>query len=293
MLNNRWTRSRIIWSYLFILPAFLFFVVFRLYPLVHVFVLSFQKWDINGSEWVGLKNYEQVFKSLLFEQAFWHTVLYTGIVVVFWVVSAFLVALYLQHFKPFFRNFFRGLYYLPQIAGVVVLSLTWAWIFEPQIGLFNRMITTFGGAPVLWLQNPDIALWSIILSSVLVIPGSGVILYSAAFAALPKMYEESASLDGANCFQKIRYVFLPLLQPITLYLMVIYTIAGFQVFERVYIMTGGGPVNATTTLVQLIYLTAFRDAGYGYAAAQAVVLFVIVLVITILYFRLLRIEFRY
>ncbi|MAT42931.1 MAG: ABC transporter permease [Anaerolineaceae bacterium] len=292
-MKLHWKKSQLIWSYFFILPAFFFFIVFRLYPLLHVFVLSFQKWDIQGAKWIGFKNYEHLLNSQLFGMAFWHTLLYTVLVVSFWMASAFGIAFLLQSFHQKIKNLFRGLYYLPHVTGVVVLSLTWAWIYEPQIGLFNHVIKWAGGQPVMWLQDPNLALWSIILSSILVIPGSGVILYSAAFAALPTAFEEAAELDGANRWQKIFFVFLPLLKPTTLYLLVIYTIAGFQVFDRVYLMTGGGPVNATTTLMQLIYLTAFRDANYGLASAQSAILFFAVCSVTFLTFRLLRVDFTY
>jgi len=146
---------------------------------------------------------------------------------------------------------------------------------------------------VLWLQNPDIALWSIVLSTVLIVPGSGVVLYSAAMGAIPREYYEAAEVEGANAFQKLRHITFPLLKPTTLYLMVIYTIAGFQIFERVYIMTGGGPINATMTIVQLIYQTAFSDFNYGRASAEALILFLIIATFSFVQFKFLSTDVEY
>ena len=146
---------------------------------------------------------------------------------------------------------------------------------------------------MLWLQNPDIALWSIVLSTVLVVPGTGVVLYSASIGAIPRDLYEAAEVEGANGFQKWVSITIPLLKPTTLYLMVIYTIAGFQIFERVYIMTGGGPINRTTTIVQLIYMTAFSDFNFGRASAQALILFAIIATISFVQFKFLSTDVEY
>jgi multiple sugar transport system permease protein len=143
------------------------------------------------------------------------------------------------------------------------------------------------------LQDPRIALWSVVLSTIAVVPGTGVVLYSAALGAIPTEYYEAAAIDGATPLDKLRHITFPLLRPTTLYLVVIYTIAGFQIFERVYVMTGGGPVNATMTLVQLIYRTAFNDFNFGRASAEALVLFAIVAFFAFAQFRLLRSDFEY
>jgi multiple sugar transport system permease protein len=175
----------------------------------------------------------------------------------------------------------------------VVISLVWIWIFEPQFGFFNYLLSLVDVEPVRWLQNPRLALWSIVLSTVLIVPGSGVVIYSAAIGAIPRDYYEAAEVEGANGLQRLLFITLPLLNPTTLYLMVIYTIAGFQIFERVYIMTGGGPINRTTTIVQLIYQTAFSDFNFGRASAQGLILFAIVATFSIIQFRALSADVEY
>jgi multiple sugar transport system permease protein len=169
----------------------------------------------------------------------------------------------------------------------------WIWIFEPEYGFFNFLLTLVGLPKVLWLQNPDIALWSIVISTVLIVPGSGVVLYSAAMGSVPRDYYEVADVEGASALQKLIHITFPLLKPTTLYLTVIYTIAGFQIFERVYIMTGGGPINSTMTIVQLIFQTAFNDFNFGRASAEALILFAIIATVSFVQFRFLSTDVEY
>jgi multiple sugar transport system permease protein len=182
---------------------------------------------------------------------------------------------------------------LPNVISIVIISFVWIWIFEPDYGFFNFLLGLVGIPRVLWLQNPDLALWSIVLSTILIVPGTGVVLYSAAIGAIPRELYEAAEVEGANAVQKWFSITIPLLKPTTLYLMVIYTIAGFQIFERVYIMTGGGPINSTTTIVQLIYQTAFSDFNYGRASAEALILFAIIATFSFIQFRFLSSDVEY
>lgn len=278
-----WNRHK--WSYFFIFPSTLLFVIFILLPLFQAFLLSFQDVGLRRSEWVGLENFSFLFTSSLFHKSLGNTLLYAFFVVTCWTTSSFVVAVLLQPFNDRVRAVFRGAFYLPYVTSVVVLSLVWLWIFQPDFGFLNYFLGLLGIPKVLWLQRPETALWSIILSTVLIVPGTGVVIYSAALGAIPPEYYDAAEVEGANAFDRLRYITFPLLKPTTLYLVVIYTIAGFQIFERVYIMTGGGPVNSTMTLVQLIYRTAFADFNYGRASAIALVLFAIIAVFSFVQFR--------
>jgi multiple sugar transport system permease protein len=191
------------------------------------------------------------------------------------------------------QSLFRGAFYLPYVTSIIVISLVWIYIFQPEYGFLNWLLGLFGIPRVLWLQDPNIALWSLILSTILVVPGTGVVLYSASIGSIPRELYEAAEVEGASAVQKWWRITVPLLKPTTLYLMVIYTIAGFQVFERVYIMTGGGPINRTTTIVQLIYMTAFSDFNFGRASAQALVLFAIIAIFSFVQFRFLSTDVEY
>jgi multiple sugar transport system permease protein len=286
-----WNRYK--WSYFFIAPSMILFSVFILYPMIQAFLMAFQKVDLRGSTWVGLGNFIDLSQSKLFWLTMRHTVTYAVFVVIAWITSSLVVASLIQPLPAKVQSFFRAAFYLPYVSSIVVISLVWLWIFQPDLGFFNYFLSVIGLPKVLWLQSPKIALWAIVLSTVLVVPGTGVVMYSAAMGSVPTEYYEAAEVEGANALQKLIHITFPLLKPTTLYLMVIYTIAGFQIFERVYIMTGGGPINSTMTIVQLIYLTAFSDFNFGRASAQSLVLFAIIVIFSILQFRFLSSDVEY
>jgi multiple sugar transport system permease protein len=290
-ITRFWHRYK--WSYFFIAPSMILFFLFIGYPVLRAVVLAFQKVTLRSTEWAGLKNFVDVFSSRLFLDSMWHTFVYALFVVAAWIISSLAVAALLQPFSNRVQSLFRGAFYLPYVTSIIVISLVWIYIFQPEYGFFNWLLSLFGLPRVLWLQNPNIALWSLILSTILIIPGTGVVLYSASIGSIPRELYEAAEVEGANAVQKWWSITVPLLKPTTLYLMVIYTIAGFQVFERVYIMTGGGPINRTTTIVQLIYMTAFSDFNFGRASAQALVLFAIIATISFVQFRFLSTDVEY
>lgn len=269
------------------------FLTFVAYPMVQAFLLSFQKVSFRKTEWVGFDNFQFLLTSSLFQKSLVNTFIYAFFVVIFWTLTSLVVAVLLQPFHNRIQVFYRGAFYLPYVTSIIVTALVWLWIFQPDYGVLNYLLSLVGIPRVLWLQDPRIALWSIVLSTIAVVPGTGVVLYSAALGAIPSEYYEAAAVEGATALDKLIHITFPLLRPTTLYLAVIYTIAGFQIFERVYVMTGGGPVNATMTLVQLIYLTAFSDFNFGRASAQALVLFAIVAFFAFAQFRLLRSDFEY
>jgi len=283
------------WSYLFVLPTFSLFVVFTLVPVAQGLVLSLQNARVTGGDWIGLANFATLADDPVFRQALGNTVLYATVVVAAQVTLALVVASLIQPLGAKSRIFYRALFYLPLVNSAILVAMVWRWIFNPNpFGLANAALGTVGLGPFLWIGSSDQALLAVILSAVLTIPGGGVVLYSAAMGSLPRELYEAADLEGAGPFAKWRSITVPLLRPTTLYLLVVYTILAFQVFERVYIMTnGGGPNNATITIVQLIYSTAFQFGRYGLASAMAVVLFVMAIAVAIAQFRSLRSDVEY
>ena len=283
------------WSYLFVLPTFSLFVLFTLLPVAQGLVLALQDARVTGGTFIGLANFGTLADDPAFRQALGNTVLYATVVVAAQVTLALVVASLIQPLGPRSRVFYRPLFYLPLVNSAILVAMVWRWIFNPNpFGLANAALGTLGLGPFLWIGSSDQALLAVILSAVLTIPGGGVVLYSAAIGSLPRELYEAADLEGAGPFAKWRHITVPLLRPTTLYLVVVYTILAFQVFERVYIMTnGGGPNNATITIVQLIYSTAFQLGRYGLASAMAVVLFVMAIVVAIAQFRSLRTDVEY
>lgn len=283
------------WSYLFVLPTFGFFVVFTLIPVVQAFALSFQDATIVESQFIGLGNFVTLANDPVFRQALWNTILFTVVTVAAQIFLALLVAGLLQPLPPRAQVFYRALFYLPLVNSAILVAMVWRWIFNPNpFGLANALLNIFGLGPYRWIGSSDEAMLAVILSTVLIIPGGGVVLYSAAMGGIPKELYEAAEVEGASWFVKWRHITVPLLKPTTLYLLVVYTILAFQVFERVYIMTnGGGPNNATITIVQLIYSTAFQYGRYGLASAQAVVLFLMAVAVAVVQFRSLQTDVEY
>ncbi len=293
-------RSRYSAGYLFVAPSMLFFLVFIFVPLGWSFLLSFQEFGFRTSTWVGLDNYIALVQDPIFRQSAVNTVIYSVFTVAVWVVIAMVLATLIHPLPPRLRTFFRAAYYLPAVTSAVFIALVWKWILNANPwGLANHVLSLFGAGPVGFISDPSpfagasVALWSVILSSVLTIPAVGVVLYSAALAGIPQELYEAAETEGAGALAKFRYITVPLLKPITLYVAIIYTIAAFEVFERVYVMTGGGPGYATNTIVYSIWRTGFRFGDYGLASAQAFLLFVVIATISVLQFRALRSDVQY
>jgi multiple sugar transport system permease protein len=283
------------WSYLFVLPTFSLFVVFTLVPVVQAFGLSLQSARIVGGEWIGLQNFVTLAEDPVFRQALGNTVLYSLVVVAAQLTLALVVASLIQPLGQKSQTFYRALFYLPLVNSAILVAMVWRWIFNANpYGLANTVLGALGFEPLLWIGSSDQALAAVILSAVLTIPGGGVVLYSAAMGSLPRELYEAAEVEGAGALTKWWFITIPLLKPTTLYLLVIYTILAFQVFERVYVMTnGGGPNNATITIVQLVYSTAFQFGRYGLASAMAVVLFIMAVAVAVVQFRSLRSDVEY
>jgi multiple sugar transport system permease protein len=283
------------WSYIFIFPTVAFFGLFTLIPVIQAFVLSLQNATIVGGTFVGFDNFVTLARDPIFLKAIGNTILYTLIVVAAQIGLALLIAGLLQPLPPRGQMFYRALFYLPLVNSAILVAMVWRWIFNPNpFGLANALLAVFGLNPHAWIGSSDEAMAAVILSTVLIIPGGGVVLYSAAIGGIPGELYEAADVEGAGWYAKWRHITIPLLRPTTLYLVVVYTILAFQVFERVYIMTnGGGPNNATITIVQLIYSTAFQFGRYGLASAQAVVLFVMAVAVAIVQFRWLQTDVEY
>jgi multiple sugar transport system permease protein len=262
---------------------------------VQAFTLSLQNATIVGGTWVGLDNFVTLAADPVFRDAVWHTVVYAVITVAAQIFLALLIAGLLQPLPKTAQAWYRALFYLPLVNSAILVAMVWRWIFNPNpYGLANALLQLFGLAPQPWIGSSDQALAAVVLSTVLIVPGGGIVLYSAAMGGIPRELYEAADVEGAGWYHKWRHITIPLLQPTTLYLIVVYTIAAFQVFERVYIMTnGGGPNNATITIVQLIYSTAFQFGRYGLASAQAVVLFVMAVAVAIVQFRWLQTDVEY
>ena len=284
------------WGYVFVLPSFLTFAVFTLTPVVWSFIISFQKIRLNGdTKWVGLDNYHDAFttQSGVFLEALRNTAYYTVITVTANIFIGLLLAALIQPLGKYSQTFFRAAYYLPAVTSSIIIALVWRWMFNTQWGFLNFLLGLVGQKPLKWLADPDIALNSVTLSTVLTVPATAVVLFSAAMGSIPPDYYEAAEIEGAGPVRKWWSITLPLIKSTTLYLVVLYTISSFEVFERVYILVPTGVGNSTQFIVSQIYQNGFQQFNYGVAAAQAFVLFLIIATVAVFQFRFLRSDVEY
>jgi multiple sugar transport system permease protein len=226
-------------------------------------------------------------------RAIQNTLFYSVIVVTSNILFGLILASLIQPLGKLSKNFFRAAYYLPAVTSALIVGMTWRYIFNAQWGFANWLLGLFGVEPIRWLSNPDIALGSITLSAVLTMPATAVVLFSAAMGGVPPEYYEAAKLDGAGPFRRWWNITLPLIKSTTLYLVVLYTIASFEVFDRVYAMVPSGVGNSTQTIVTQIYNNGFKEFDFGIASAQAFVLFLMVAVVAVVQFRALRSDVEY
>ena len=276
------------WGYAFISMALIVFAVFTVYPLFDAFQISFQKFRPLGRTWVGLTNYEKLLTDKLFWKAIKNTVVYTLGSVPINLILSFAVAVLIYPLNKKLQTMFKAMYYLPAVASGVALAVVWQWIYDPMpSGMLNKLISFFGVSNQNWLGTTKWAMFSLLLMSWLSSHGTSVIIYIAALLGISNEYYEAADLDGATFFQKVRFIVVPLLKPTTLFLLVTGIINSFQVFMNAYLMTGGGPDNATTMVGLLIFNNAFSYSEYGKAAAQSLVLMVIIAIISLFQFKLM------
>lgn len=286
------------WSYAFVLPSMLTFTVFVLVPVLWAFIISFQRYSLaRGGQWVSpfYKNYVTAFTQFngLFLTAIQNTLVYTLFTVAANISLGLILASLIQPLSNRLKTFFRAAYYLPAVTSAIVVGMTWAYIFNAQWGFANYLLRLVNLPPVRWLSDPDVALTSVTLSTVLTMPATAIVLFSAAMGSISPEYYEAAELDGAGPICKWWSITVPLIKSTTLYLVVLYTIASFEVFERIYVMVPSGVGNSTQTIVTQIYNNGFKELQYGVASAQAFVLFLMVGLVALAQFRFLRSDVEY
>lgn len=275
---------RNITGYLFIMPFVLGFLLWFLTPALIAGVLAFTDWNmIRPARFAGLHNFARLWTDKLFWQSLKVTTLYTLFAVPLGMVLALMLALLINN-KVRGIAFFRTVYYLPSIVPAVASAVLWAWIFNTEYGLLNAMLRVFGIPRVGWLQDPTYALPALIFMSLWSV-GGAMIIYLAGLQGIPDVYYEAAEIDGAGRASQLRHITLPLLSPVIFFNLIISIIATFQVFTVGYLITDGGPQNATLFYVLYLYRSGFKYFDMGYAATLAWVLFFIILGLTALVFR--------
>ena len=282
-------------NYLFILPHYLFFFVFLLYPIFRGIEISLFDWKImlQDQKFIGFANYEALMHDKIFHEVLANTGYFTVLTVIMNVVLALLVATALkQSFHG--SHFLRVLFYAPAILSVSVLGIIGIRIWDTQLGIVNYFLTTLLGLPrVSWLGAPSLVIPALSLTTVWWTFGFPMLVFLAGLQNIPEALYEAAKIDGAGRIQTFRHVTIPLIMPTMLFVVVTQFIAHMQVFAQPYIITGGGPGNASRTVVMYLYETAWKFFRFGYASAISVVLAGIMIIVTIFLFYVLRSRVEY
>jgi multiple sugar transport system permease protein len=269
-------------GYAFLAPSFIVLAIFTYFPVGYALVLSLFKWRIMRGDpaFNGLVNYQLLLTSADFWQAIGNTVYFAvGSIPTGMAVALFIAILLNRPMRTL--AIYRTAYFLPTITSMVAVSVVWMWIYHPDVGLMNYFLELFHLPTVRWLNDPAWAMPSIIILSVWKGLGYNVIIYLAGLQNIPEQLYEAAQIDGAGRWQLFRHVTWPLLTPTTFLILIMAVINAFQAFTEFNVMTQGGPLGVTTTVVYYLYQQAFQQFNMGYGSALAIVLFVIILGLTL------------
>ena len=287
-------QKQIAWAWAFLAVPVLFYGVIRFYPTGNAILISFQDWNLLGDRtWSGLENYRKLVADPVFWKVFKNTFLYLILGTPISLVLSFIIAYQLDKVR-FMHSTLRMLYFLPFMTSAVAMAWVWRWFYQPvPTGLFNNLLAQLGIPQIAFLNSTTNALPSVLAPAVWAGLGFQIIIFMAGLRAIPVSYYEAARIDGVGWWTQLTQITIPLLRPTIVFIVVFSSIGFLRIFDHVYNMTTnnpGGPLNATKPLVLMIYGTAFNDFDMGYAAAQTVVLFVILLIVSLLQLRLLRSE---
>ncbi len=284
--RRRWWRQAFE-GWLFIAPVMIGVLAFYFVPIVVSLYVSLTNWDgLTTADWVGLRNYERLFtRDRYFRDSLRNTLFYVVGHIPLTIGLALILAL-LCNRKVRGVIWFRTAFFIPVITNVVAISLVWSFFFAPRSGTLNWFLSLFGIGGPSWLSNSQWAMPAVIIVSVWFGVGFPMIILLAGLQGIPEMYYDAAKIDGASAWARFRYVTLPLLTPALFFLSITQFISSFQVFGIIYVLTGGGPANATSVYIYYIYQNAFQNSRMGYASAMAWILFAVIATITFVQWKL-------
>lgn len=290
--RNWWRRwgEETFAAYLFLLPSFLVFAVFTFFPVIFSLVICFYRWNLPRQPiYIGLENFKWLFTDPIdapaFRQSVFNSFYYALGGIPLNMAISLLIALFLNR-RLRGVEFFRMAYFLPTITSTVAVSVVWMWIYHPaDYGLLNSLFLKLGLSPQAWLRDPDLAMPALIAMGIWKGMGYNVIIFLAGLQNIPTHLYEAAEIDGAGGWDKFRRITWPLLGPTTFYILVIAVINSLKAFAQMHVMTQGGPLGRTTTIVYYLYQQGFETFRLGKASVVAAVLFVLLLVLTFVQFK--------
>jgi multiple sugar transport system permease protein len=285
-VRRRVVSSEQFTGWAFVTPAVVIIGLFGVAPIVWSAVLSFQKNNLltPDTPFVGTANYRQMAHDPVVSQAIQHTLVYTALFVPGTMAVGLFLAVAMNR-KIRFIWFYRTAAFATVAVSTISEAIVFIWLFDPSYGVVNYVLGAIGVPPQQFINSPSQALYVIVIMTIWGWTGFAVVIYLAALQGVPQQLTEAAAIDGAGPWQAFRRITLPLLSPATLFLAVWLTINGLQLFDEVYLSTQGGPLNATTVLVYYLYNQAFQQFNFGYASAIAYFLFLVIIMITVIQFR--------
>ncbi len=274
--------------YLMIAPAMVVFILFSFIPIFYMIFLSFHDWNFISADmnFVGMNNFKFLLGDPRFAQTMGNTFLYTVLTVVGFLVFGLLIALALNK-NTKIHSFMQSVIFAPHIISLVSISMLWLWLMDYDYGLFNYLLDKIGLGPVSFLTNPDVVMYSLAAVSIWKGVGYYSLIFLSGLQAIPNDIYEAAALDNTPWHRKLFKITLPMLSPTIFFVGITSIIASFKVFETISIMTQGGPMNASNTIVYYIYETGFKFFNMGLSSAAGVILFVVIAILTLIYFKLM------
>ncbi|WP_438347363.1 carbohydrate ABC transporter permease [Paenibacillus sp. FA6] len=277
--------------YLFIAPAIILLAVFSLLPIFVALFISFTDMDLAGLadysnlSFVGIKNYINVLSDPVFLKAIFNTLFYVIIGVPLVILTSLSVALLINLGKSKMFKVFRVVFYLPSVTNVVAVAVVWAYLYNPAFGLFNYILESMNLSAIPWLTEPTVAKISLILMALWRAVGLNMIIFIAALQGIPRSLYEAAELDGANTWQQVTTITIPMLRFAIFFVSITTMIGWLQFFEEPFIMTKGGPLDGTMSAALFIYKNGFQLSNFGYAAAGSFILFIAVITVTLVQYK--------
>lgn len=291
--TSRWRTNRVqevLAGYIFITPAFISLFIFLVAPILAAFVLIFMRYDVlSPPTWAGTHNLSQLINDARLRDVYWNTLRFVVFATLFNNVLGLLLAMGVNRAMPsIIKYLLRTALFFPVLTTTASLALVWNFLLTQDRGVVNYLLQQIGLAPVPWLSSSTWAMISVVMFDVWRACGFLMVIYLAGLQAIPEVLYEAASIDGASQFQRMRYITLPLISPTAFFAIIISLIGAAQVFDNVWVLTGGGPGDATRIVVLYIYEIGFKRFEMGYAAAVSLTLFVILIALTLFQFRLSR-----
>ncbi len=281
-----------VWAVL--IPTISFYLIFCYFPIIYGAFLSFYDWKLGSPQnpFIGLGNFVKAFNNSTFRISLWNTLYFAFLSIPIELVLSMGISLLLNRIKVGL-SLFRGIYFVPALTSAVAAVILWKWLYQPSYGLFNQILEMMGLPTLRWLNSGSLALPSIMIMTIWMGMGYTILILLAGLSGIPDIYYEAAKLDGASWWKLFRRITLPLLQPTMLFLLVVGAIGKLQVFTQVYLMTQGGPADSSRVLVLYIFDNGFHYLKMGYASAVAFILFGVILILTLIQLRALRVRWEY